>query len=256
MFVIVNGELMLKINVKSNFNQVLKEYEAIKDKRLPKQWGFALNDTGFWLSNQLNRKTADYFNKPVPAFTKKAFGFVRSTSKQRTVNTKRAYVGIKGANNVPYNSPSAKNGKGSFTADAAKRAVKIFDMQIYGGVRTPTSSYLLKPSAHTEASGGFTKFGGVDPNWVKRNIADEYSYFQGMPKNYPQNEHYRGLWQRTEDNLSIQMVAKYGKDATYEPRYPFQQLAETLWYPKLKKNLRRQLKFIGAKRRKGIKFDR
>mgnify|MGYP003673231651 CR=1 FL=1 len=86
---------MLKINVKSNFNQVLKEYETIKNKRLPMQWGFALNDTGFWLANQLNRKTADYFDKPVPAFTKKAFGLLDQRVNNAQLIKKRLILALR-----------------------------------------------------------------------------------------------------------------------------------------------------------------
>ena len=239
----------IKINIKTNINQVLKEFQDIRSRDLPRQYGFALNDTARSLMRILNARTSKFFHKPIFAFTKQAFGYVRSTSKQKTINQKKPWVGVKGAYGVPANAEGPKK-EIAFNKAASDRAKALFELQIYGGQRQATdgSNYLVKPSGHTKEVGGMTAAGGLDKRkWLPSVTNNKAQYFSGIPKGGAQGENFRGLWERYADNTRIRMVAKYDKTANYQPLFPYDEILNANYGKIITANWRKQLSFLRRK---------
>jgi len=251
------------IDISSNLKQVEKYYDKVQRHILPKHYGFALNDTARDLTKILNNHTKVAFNKP-NAFTKKAFGYIRSRSSQKTIAEKFAWVGLKGQSHIP--TTEAKPLKKGFTTGKITRAYNdIFDrLTPEGGksIRLPNGKpYMYYPSAHTKSDGFMLSNGTLNYNKLRSVVANEKKYFVGVPKGGRQGQHWNGVWHRvgvTKDKPSgeqIRMVTKLVSSQAYNKKpYLYGRWIKSNYPRLIRKNFKKQMqRMIAQIRRKKLK---
>tara|TARA_B110000008_G_C16896558_1_gene534975 strand:+ start:576 stop:1298 length:723 start_codon:yes stop_codon:yes gene_type:complete len=223
----------LDVSVKTNIRSVTKRVKKFQGVDLPKAVGFAMNDTARKMMKLYNMNTNRTFNKPVK-YTSSAFGFTKTSSSQKTVNDKIAYVGVKGEPNI----------KSSGDSSGTNRRIKYMRLQTDGGERTPNRKYIVIPTVHSELN----QHGNFPRNFVKRVKADKKRYFFGTPKGRPSNGSFNGIWRRlgttTNDRSpKLQKVASFIDRQTINKLFPFDKLTRTFIPKILEKQLQKQIRF-------------
>ena len=220
----------LDISVKTNIRSVTKRVKKFQGVDLPMAVGFAMNDTARKMMKLYNMNTSKSFDKPV-RFTETAFGFTKTSSSQKTVNDKVAYVGVKGEPNI----------KGGSDTAGTNRRVKYMRLQTDGGERTPNRKYIVTPAKHSKLN----QYGNFPRTFTKTKKANKQKYFFGTPSGGQQGERFNGIWERygTQKNKKIRMVAKFTPRQTFNKLFPFDKLTRTFIPKILEKQLQKQIKF-------------
>jgi len=211
------------ISISSNLKEVEKYYSKVQRHIQPKHYGFALNDTARDVTKILNKFTAVAFDKP-NAFTKKAFGYIRSRSSQKTIAEKFAWFGLKGQSNIPTS--NAKPLKKGFTTGKITRAYNDIFRRLTpkGGrsIRLPIgTTYMYYPSAHSQKGGYMMSNGTLNYNKIKSSLNKSSRFFVGIPRGGPkQGQHYNGIWHRegvTKDKPAGEKIKMVVKLVTMQP---------------------------------------
>lgn len=195
---------MPTIQLKSNVKAILKETKRFERVELPKSFGKAIDKAAQETAKTCNRLTTKFFENPVK-FTQTSFGFYKTNFNQKTIDQKRAYIGLKGIGKI----------RGGGSADMIQRRSEMFDLMVFGGIRRAKKKYLVKPAKHSKlnASGNFPR------TFLKTRLAKPDKFIQGIPKGFS-GEKFRGLWQVQKSGLK--MVAKYDATTSYDKKiYPY-----------------------------------
>jgi hypothetical protein len=201
------GKPGINVNVKSNIKQVLKETDRVYKKDLPKAFGKLIDKAAYSTAKLLSYATQRYFETPTPFITN-SFGYWNTNQNQKKLNQKRSYVGIVG------NRKFIKIGKTPSSIAATERRNKLFELQIFGGVRKPTNSKLIKPAKHSKLN----QYGNLSRTLYGRAKANTNKFFIGTPKGMTDAKAL-GIYEKKKTGLK--MVAKLDDTTTYSKRFPY-----------------------------------
>jgi len=218
----------IQFDISSNIAQYEKEYIKLARHVTPMHYRFALNDTARDLTKILNKNTKFAFDKP-NAFTQKAFGYIRSRSSQKTIESMSAWVGLKGQQFIPMTQAKPLK-KGFTTSQIARTYSDIFKRLTPSGgksIRLPNGKkYMYYPSAHSRSAGYMLANGTLNYRKINSKTSDTKKYFVGVPKGGRQGQHWNGVWHRlgvTKSKPSgekLQMVVKLVDSQAYTKK-PF-----------------------------------
>lgn len=201
------GKPGVNVNLKSNIKQVLKETDRVYKKDLPKAFGKSIDKAAKSTAFLLSKATHRYFETPTPFITN-SFGYWNTNQNQKKLNQKRSFVGIVG------NRKFIKIGKTISSSAATLRRNKLFELQIFGGVRKPNNSKLIKPAKHSKLN----QYGNLSRTLYGRAKANKNRFFIGTPGNKNPAK-FLGIYEKKKKGLK--MVAKLDDTATYVRKFPY-----------------------------------
>ena len=188
----------MQINIKSNIKQLTRSLNETQRKRIPFATSRALNDVAATAAlGTLREKAERVFEGGATRYTKTGFRYNRSNKQNLTAEV--------------FIDPSR--------ADYMK-------FQIAGGTRFPKNKAILIPTRNTKLN----KFGNIKRGTYNQIINNKQKYFSGVPKGLS-GAHNEGIWERygrqtKRGGQRIRMVAKFIKDAGYQPLFPFAKTTE------------------------------
>ena len=242
--------------VKSNLKQYKKEWKKLEKHITPNHIGYALGGTVYDLAIILNKNTNYVFDDPTPT-TKKAFGYIPPTARQKTIAEKTAWVGLKSERSIPIN--KAKPKTKAFDSYAGARYRKLMKLQVDGGVRVARyGKDFWTPTKNSRSFNVINRYGGLNYTRLRAMEQDKKKFFVGKPKGYRRSSpNSKGLWKRMggSGNKNIMKVANLTTYATYNKKYPYNRIVKSNVDRLLRKNFNIQMKKLKKylKKEKNIK---
>lgn len=186
--------MTVKIDVRSNANEVLKELNVFQKKHIPLIVSDALNEVGVDAVNALRSQFAKKLDRPKPDTVKSPILF---KAKPKDLS---ALVFIKD-----------KWNKG-------KAPAEYLEPMLEGSTRLPEKNFVITPRDVTKTN----KFGNITKAQRTKYFEDKEKYFTGIPKGFPQAKY--GIWERMGGGASgesIRKVVNLAKSQRFAKRFDF-----------------------------------
>ncbi len=186
--------MTVKIDVRSNANEVLKKLNVFQKKHIPLIVSDALNEVGVDAVNALRSQFAKKLDRPKPDTVKSPILF---KAKPKDLS---ALVFIKD-----------KWNKG-------KAPAEYLEPMLEGSTRLPEKNFVITPRDVTKTN----KFGNITKAQRTKYFEDKEKYFTGIPKGFPQAKY--GIWERMGGGASgesIRKVVNLAKSQRFAKRFDF-----------------------------------
>jgi hypothetical protein len=186
--------MTVKIDVRSNANEVLKKLNVFQKKHIPLIVSDALNEVGVDAVNALRSQFAKKLDRPKPDTVKSPILF---KAKPKDLS---ALVFIKD-----------KWNKG-------KAPAEYLEPMLEGSTRLPEKNFVITPRDVTKTN----RFGNITKAQRTKYFEDKEKYFTGIPKGFPQAKY--GIWERMGGGASgesIRKVVNLAKSQRFAKRFDF-----------------------------------
>lgn len=186
--------MTVKIDVRSNADEVLKKLNVFQKKHIPLIVSDALNEVGVDAVNALRSQFAKKLDRPKPDTVKSPILF---KAKPKDLS---ALVFIKD-----------KWNKG-------KAPAEYLEPMLEGSTRLPEKNFVITPRDVTKTN----KFGNITKAQRTKYFEDKEKYFTGIPKGFPQAKY--GIWERMGGGASgesIRKVVNLAKSQRFAKRFDF-----------------------------------
>jgi hypothetical protein len=211
--------MTVKIDVRSNANEVLKKLNVFQKKHIPLIVSDALNEVGTDAVNALRSQFAKKLDRPKPDTVKSPILF---KAKPRDLS---ALVFIKD-----------KWNKG-------KAPAEYLEPMLEGSTRLPKKNFVVTPRDVTKTN----KFGNITAAQRLKYFEDKEKYFVGVPKGYPEARY--GVWERygrgskgDSSGYRIRKVVNLAKSQRFAKRFDFFKTVNGVVKAKMNKALDRNIK--------------
>ena len=186
--------MTVKIDVRSNANEVLKKLNVFQKKHIPLIVSDALNEVGVDAVNALRSQFAKKLDRPKPDTVKSPILF---KAKPKDLS---ALVFIKD-----------KWNKG-------KAPAEYLEPMLEGSTRLPEKNFVITPRDVTKTN----RFGNITKAQRTKYFEDKEKYFTGIPKGMPDAKY--GIWERMSSGASgssIRKVVNLAKSQRFAKRFDF-----------------------------------
>lgn len=186
--------MTVKIDVRSNADEVLKKLNVFQKKHIPLIVSDALNEVGVDAVNALRSQFAKKLDRPKPDTVKSPILF---KAKPKDLS---ALVFIKD-----------KWNKG-------KAPAEYLEPILEGSTRLPEKNFVITPRDVTKTN----RFGNITKAQRTKYFEDKEKYFTGIPKGFPQAKY--GIWERMGGGASgesIRKVVNLAKSQRFAKRFDF-----------------------------------
>lgn len=186
--------MTVKIDVRSNADEVLKKLNVFQKKHIPLIVSDALNEVGVDAVNALRSQFAKKLDRPKPDTVKSPILF---KAKPKDLS---ALVFIKD-----------KWNKG-------KAPAEYLEPMLEGSTRLPEKNFVITPRDVTKTN----RFGNITKAQRTKYFEDKEKYFTGIPKGFPQAKY--GIWERMGGGASgesIRKVVNLAKSQRFAKRFDF-----------------------------------
>jgi len=186
--------MTVKIDVRSNADEVLKKLNVFQKKHIPLIVSDALNEVGVDAVNALRSQFAKKLDRPKPDTVKSPILF---KAKPKDLS---ALVFIKD-----------KWNKG-------KAPAEYLEPMLEGSTRLPEKNFVITPRDVTKTN----KFGNITKAQRSKYFEDKEKYFTGIPKGMPDAKY--GIWERMSSGASgssIRKVVNLAKSQRFAKRFDF-----------------------------------
>jgi len=186
--------MTVKIDVRSNADEVLKKLNVFQKKHIPLIVSDALNEVGVDAVNALRSQFAKKLDRPKPDTVKSPVLF---KAKPKDLS---ALVFIKD-----------KWNKG-------KAPAEYLEPMLEGSTRLPEKNFVITPRDVTKTN----KFGNITKAQRSKYFEDKEKYFTGIPKGIPDAKY--GIWERMSSGASgssIRKVVNLAKSQRFAKRFDF-----------------------------------
>ena len=186
--------MTVKIDVRSNADEVLKKLNVFQKKHIPLIVSDALNEVGVDAVNALRSQFAKKLDRPKPDTVKSPILF---KAKPKDLS---ALVFIKD-----------KWNKG-------KAPAEYLEPMLEGSTRLPEKNFVITPRDVTKTN----RFGNITKAQRTKYFEDKEKYFTGIPKGMPDAKY--GIWERMSSGASgssIRKVVNLAKSQRFAKRFDF-----------------------------------
>ncbi len=186
--------MTVKIDVRSNADEVLKKLNVFQKKHIPLIVSDALNEVGVDAVNALRSQFAKKLDRPKPDTVKSPILF---KAKPKDLS---ALVFIKD-----------KWNKG-------KAPAEYLEPMLEGSTRLPEKNFVITPRDVTKTN----RFGNITKAQRSKYFEDKEKYFTGIPKGMPDAKY--GIWERMgggASGSSIRKVVNLAKSQRFAKRFDF-----------------------------------
>lgn len=182
----------MRISVKDDLDQLKRNLTRLERDQVPFAASLALNNLATDIANALTAQMDRYLDKPTP-FTQKAYQSRQGTFRGKRANKKNLVAII----------------------EAGKIQGEYLKYQIVGGIRKPKQTAILVPTRKAPLN----QYGNLTKGRRKNMIAGEKGFFSAGKR----EDKTPGIYKRIRK--SIEPMAFYVDQASYEPIYPIDKIA-------------------------------
>lgn len=184
----------MQIKVDIDRRQVKDLLGNVPEKQIPFAASKTINELAYKIAKKtLPIKADQSFEGGATAFTKRGFGYQKSTKRNLT-----AHVFV-----MPNREDYMK-------------------FMVAGGTRFPNKRWILSTTRHSRLN----KYGNFTKATQQKMINDRSKYFKGIPRGMSDSDANRGIWERYGVGKRIRKVAAYTKRQQYRPQFLFAEHAE------------------------------